>query len=412
VQVRIRINEAYEELRRYEHRYIVLYGGRRSGKSYAISQLLVLKAIANKRKIVCMRKVGTTLRLSVYPRIKDALNQIGIPYKENKTDMSFTLPNGSVFLCLGADDPEKLKSLEGATDYWLEEATEFDEADLDTIDAGLSADCEPPPQIYLSFNPIPSIQGFEHWIQKKFLHGEFPIGKIVCHENYIVLRTTYKQNAFCPEPVKKVLEGYKLTNPILYKMWALGEFTKVEGAILTKWDIVDKVPDGIDEIGYGLDFGFSADPACLVKLWAHNDDLYVREEVYSTDMTNQDLGREFRKLGVKGLIRADDAEPKSIMEIQQMGFAITKFGKSPDYKRHACQWLQSKNIHVLRGSTNVVRDISTWMWAKDKQGNQLPKPADGNDHACDAIIYGAYGSFKNGVRLNMSDKALSGFWGN
>jgi phage terminase large subunit len=43
----------------------------------------------------------------------------------NRTDYTITLPNGSVFLCSGLDDPEKIKSITGLTDAWLEEATEF-----------------------------------------------------------------------------------------------------------------------------------------------------------------------------------------------------------------------------------------------------------------------------------------------
>jgi len=242
----------------------------------------------------------------------------------------------------------------------------------------------------LSFNPIPLIPGFESWIQRRFLHGEFPIGKIVISGEYAVLRTSYKQNKFCPQKTIDVLEAYKVSNPSLYKMWALGEFTTVEGSILTKWDIVDKVPDGINEGYYGLDFGFSADPACLIKTWIHNDDIYAREDIYQTGLTNQALGKMMQEDGVNGVIIADSAEPKSIAELKEMGFHIKGYEKSPDYKRAAAQWLQGKNIHILRGSTNMVREISSWCWDRDRKGNQLPKPADGNDHTVDSLIYSCY----------------------
>jgi len=130
----------------------------------------------------------------------------------------------------------------------------------------------------------------------------------------------------------------------------------------------------------------------MVKVWIHRDDLYVQEVLYETGLTNQALGIRMREGGVTAydVIRADSAEPKSIEEIKQQGFTCTPCRKSPDYKRAAAQWLQSKSIYIVRGSTNLIREASTWSWERDKHGNQLPKPADGEDHTIDALIYGAY----------------------
>ena len=406
----MKINRIYYRLRKIPQRYIICYGGRRSGKSIGVSQLLSWKAIESKRLIVVMRKVARTLRLSVFPRMQNALKEIGIleQCQVNKSDMAITLPNGSVFWFVGADDPEKLKSLEGATDYWLEEAPEFDQEDLDTIDAGLSAHCLPPPQIYLTFNPIPQIPGSQHWIQKRFIPEEYPIGKIITAGNVAILRTTYKQNHFCPQETIDVLEAYKKNQPDLYKMWALGEFVTVEGAILTDWNVIDKVPDGVNCIGYGLDFGYAADPATLVKIWMHNDDLYAQEIVYENGLTNPQLAQRMRENGVqrRDIIRADSAEPKSIQEIKDEGFFCVPCDKSPDYKRAAARWLQSKHIHIVRGSTNLLREVSTWSWAIDKHGNQLPKPADGEDHTVDALIYGAYDKKKQARVLSKRQLGL------
>lgn len=388
----MKINKCYWNLSKYTERYIVVYGGRRSGKSFGVSQLLAVRAGLYKRQIVVMRKVARTIRLSVFPRMISALQDAGIPIEVNKSDMVIKLFNGSQFWFVGADDPEKLKSLEGATDYWLEEAPEFDEQDFNVIDAGLSAPCDPPPQIFLTFNPIPQIPGHQHWLQRRFLPSDIPIAQPIIHDNIVVLRTTYKQNTFCPEETKKVLEGYKQKHPDLYRMWALGEFVTMEGAILDDWDTVDKVPDGVQVVGYGLDFGFANDPATVVKVYKHNDDFYVDELLYETGLTNQALGLRMKQMGIShnDIIRADSAEPKSIAELKEMGFTVLPSEKSPDYKRAAAQWLRSKHLHLINGSTNLIREIASWSWDRDKHGNQLPKPADGDDHTVDALIYAVY----------------------
>ncbi len=388
----MKINKCFWNLSKYTERYIVVYGGRRSGKSFGVSQLLAVRAGLYKRRIVVMRKVARTIRLSVFPRMISALQDAGIPIEVNKSDMVIKLFNGSQFWFVGADDPEKLKSLEGATDYWLEEAPEFDEQDFNVIDAGLSAPCEPPPQIFLTFNPVPQIPGHQHWLQRRFLPSDIPIAQPIIHDNIVVLRTTYKQNTFCPEETKKVLEGFKQKHPDLYRMWALGEFVTMEGAILDDWDTVDKVPDGVQVVGYGLDFGFANDPATVVKVYKHNDDFYVDELLYETGLTNQALGLRMKQMGIShnDIIRADSAEPKSIAELKEMGFTVLPSEKSPDYKRAAAQWLRSKHLHLIKGSTNLIREIASWSWDRDKHGNQLPKPADGDDHTVDALIYAVY----------------------
>ena len=391
----IRINRIYHEQYDVRTRYNVIYGSRRSGKSVGVSQLLVRRAIEyGPRKIVAMRKVARTLRLSVWPRLKKAVDEsIGLRNCGwNKTEMTITLPNGSEFICVGADDPEKLKSLEDVTDIWMEETTEFDEGDMNTVDAGMSATVDFLCQIWLTFNPVPRVPGAQHWIEKRFLSVEHKLGVPVVNDNTLVLRTWYKQNAFCPQEVIDVLEGYKTTNPSLYRMWALGEFTTLEGAILSDIDVIKRVPEWAEFVGYGLDFGYANDPAALVAIWVRNDDLYLREEMYSPGMTNQAIASYMRELGVdrSAIIRGDAAEPKSIAEICEEGFTAISGWKGPDYKRAAARWLQSKHLHVVEGSTNLLRELSTWSWSTDKHGNILPKPADGDDHTVDATIYGIY----------------------
>lgn len=109
------------------HRILVFYGGAGSGKSFFVAQRLVYKALRSRRKILVLRKVNRTTKASTFQLLLDTLEQFGIRDRcsINRTDFTITLPNGSMFLCMGLDDPEKIKSITGLTDAWLEEATEF-----------------------------------------------------------------------------------------------------------------------------------------------------------------------------------------------------------------------------------------------------------------------------------------------
>ena len=107
-------NDAYLPLLfDYEDRYKVFYGGGGSGKPHFVFQRMVIKALKDKRKILVIRKVGATLKDSVWRMCLDTLGFFGI--KDlciiNKSTFTIELPNGSSFLFKGLDDPEKIKKM-------------------------------------------------------------------------------------------------------------------------------------------------------------------------------------------------------------------------------------------------------------------------------------------------------------
>lgn len=345
--------------------------------------------------MVALRKVATTIRLSIWPRLIETVDQFGqfSPKLINRTDFVIHLPNGSEIMCVGADDPHKLKSMEGVTDIWMEEATEFDQIDFDTLDAGLSAAVVPAPQMYLTFNPIPVIPGFQHWLQTRFSTEGRTIGQLYLDKDVALMRSNYECNAFCPAATVRLLESYREANPALWKMWGLGEFTMLEGVILTNWDVVDIMPGRPPDM-YGVDFGFADDPAAVVRAWVATTELWVEEVIVANQLTNQQLVVAMKEAGIRPQVdrlTADSAEPKSIQELRDAGFIVIGSAKGADYKHAAAQWLNGRRLHIARKSCNLQREVATWAWKQDKlTGRRLPIPVDGNDHCIDAMIYAAY----------------------
>lgn len=393
----IDILDVYLPLYGLPQRYKVVYGGRRSGKSVSVSQLLVRQGVENPgRRTVVMRKVGTTIRLSTWNRYRAALSETLGPrgFAENKSDRELSLPNGSLFNFLGADDPEKLKSIEGVTDYHLEETNELKESDFDVLDAGLSANVDPLPSIWMTFNPVPIIQGFQHWLQTRFLQIEHTLGKVAIRGEVAVLRTFFLHNPFCPEKIRDLFFRYRETNPDLWKMWGLGLFTALKGAILTDWDVRPSVPPGIPFMGYGLDFGYASDEAAVVAVWKKGDDMWLQQRVYGTGLTDPQLSKEMELAGMrKGFddIVADSAEPKAIATLKNLGWTIRGSEKGQDYKRSAARYLQAHHIHILEDSPDLQKEAATWCWKLAPDGETaLPIVADGNDHLIDSTIYRVY----------------------
>jgi phage terminase large subunit len=394
----IEINSVYKQLfgpdgtLRKDVRYFEIYGGRRSAKSHEVAAILGITAMTEPGHFIpCMRKVGTTLKDSVFAEIIGFFKNNNIKHTVNKTDKELWLPNDSRFRCFGLDDPEKLKSLKDATLMWHEECNEEAEEDFDSLDAGLSPSKYPGRHI-ITHNPFPQIPGSLHWIQRRFLQVPHELSKAVIDTktNALILRTWYKDNRFCPPETIKVLEGYKETNPEKYKLWALGEFTKLEGVVFDNWNIVPCVPEGIihDSIGVGLDFGFASDQSGAVRVWINGNDLYVQQLVYKTGLLPEMLYNELKESGVTEFenVVADSSRPDTIEFLKQRGLkGIHGVKKHPGYKEETAMKIKEYKIHIIEGSTDLIREISTYSWMRDKNGKQLPKLQDGDDHLLDPL---------------------------
>jgi len=179
------------------------------------------------------------------------------------------------------------------------------------------------------------------------------------------------------------------------KRFLLGEWTDPEGVIFKDWHHIDEIPDEIiahSRRSYGIDFGFSVDPAAVVALYLNGDDLYIDELLYETGLTNQELADRMRPhIDAEPTIYADSAEPKSIEEIRRLEFDIVGAVKGADSVQFGIDWLLSKNVYVTDQSYNVWNEQQNYVW-RDRgtvAGLGKPKPVDDFNHAMDAIRYGA-----------------------
>ena len=185
-------NDAYYPLLfDYSHRYEVYYGGAGSGKSFFIAQKLIAKACASKRKVLIIRKYGTTLKDSVFDLVKETLAKWGLyGYANiNLSTYTITLPNGSVFLFKGMDDSEKIKSITDITDIWVEEGTELSEDEFTQLDLRLRA-LAGNLQLIISFNPVSKA----NWVYTRWFDEAAEVDEATTH----ILKTTYKDNRFLP----------------------------------------------------------------------------------------------------------------------------------------------------------------------------------------------------------------------
>jgi len=238
-----------------------------------------------------------------------------------------------------------------------------------------------------------------------------PVGHFWYH-NKIILdtqkkilykRSTYKDNPAVPEKVARDIESLKITDPQLYRVYALGLTGTIKGLVFTKIAYVDNFPPHCKKLGYGLDFGFTNDPTCLVKIGELHGELYMQELIYQTGLTNPEIVKEMKALGVPKMaeIWADQAEPKSIKEINNLGYRRCKGAKKgKDSVNHGIQLLQQYKKNIVNPSLNAKKEASNYKWKENKDGEALNIPVDKFNHFWDASRY--YGIMKLKLRWKRS----------
>lgn len=145
-------------------RNIIMYGGSSSGKTYSVAQAILIFTLWEGTNTLVMRKVGASIRDTVYQDFKTAADQLGIThlFKFNDGNKIITcLQNNARVVFNGLDDAEKIKGLSSFKRVVLDELSEFDETDYKQIRLRLRG--IEGQQIICTFNPIKET----HWIKKK-----------------------------------------------------------------------------------------------------------------------------------------------------------------------------------------------------------------------------------------------------
>jgi len=404
-------NERFLPLYLDKSRYLVLWGGAGGGKSYFAAQkilarVLVGMAKGRRHRFLCLRKTQPAARLSLFTLFNELIADWGIGglVTTNKVSMTFSFSGGSQIIVGGLDDPEKLKSIVGVTGMWLEESTEFTEADFGEVDRRLRGRMPDYKQIILSFNPI----DVRLWLKTHFFDSDAwqdisgDMAGTLRRKCEVVVdgvketllstlhHTTYRDNQFIDTEYKVVLESLAKTDHYQHVVYNLGQWGELKGLIFTNWDIVDDWPaEQFVEHGYGLDFGYGGNPAACVEIgFVAENEPYLREILYEKGLTNQQLAGRLRPVMSEGVsVVADSAEPKSIAELRAAGLSVIPSIKGPDSVVYGIQRMQNYRMKVHRNSTNLIGEMQAYKWAEDKQGNALNKPAKFNDHAVDAARY-------------------------
>lgn len=226
-QVTAKIPEIFSPLMKEKKRIKFCYGGRAGGKSYAFADSLLLLGRMKRLFIVCLREIQGSIKDSVHKLLSDRISYYGLSdYKVSDTKIENKV-TGTVFIFKGLrdQDPQKIKSLEGADIAWIEEAQTITKKSWDILEPTIR---KPGSEIWISMNR--EEENDPLWVA------------LAAHpdENTWVQKVNYTDNPFCPPEMKMLAARCRAHSPDDYMHIWLGEPIRQGNAKLISADSVHK----------------------------------------------------------------------------------------------------------------------------------------------------------------------------
>ena len=372
VPQKIKTNVVYEHLIGNDKKIVVEQGGTRSGKTYNIILWIIFQyCTTNQNKIITIcRKTFPSLRATVLRDFMSILKANNIYHENfhNKSNSEYNL-FGNLIEFISLDQPQKIRGRKRDL-LFINEANELYFEDWQQL-LFRTQD-----KIILDFNPSDEY----HWIYDKVLP----------REDCAFFKTTYLDNPFVEDSIIQEIERLRDTDDEYWQVYGLGERAASRSTVF-KYTEVNQIPIDAALIAYGMDFGYTNDPTTFVAVYTQGHNLYVKEHLYRTQMTTQDINLFLRGENLlPNPIYADSAEPRLIEELRRMGHNVLPSIKGRDSVNAGIDLLKRYKIHILASSTNAISEFRNYKWKEDKAGMLTNTPEDKHNHIIDPCRYATY----------------------
>lgn len=393
--------DVHRYIRGLEYSEYFLKGGRGSLKSSFVALQIILGIIKNKDwNAVVFRKVGDSLRTSVFEHLLWAINMLGedANFVSRTSPATITYkPTGQQILLRGLDKPQKIKSIKLQRGYlallWFEECEEY--SGMEEIRSVKQSVMRGGDDflVFFSYNPP---KNEKHWLNKEAAL-EFD-DRFVHYSCYKEAPKEWlgKQFFLEAEKLKSVnLEAYKheylgipIKNPaevVFSGHYEIKEFVAPETALMLQ-----------GRRFMGADWGFAADPTVLVSCYILDDCLWIDYAEYGYHTQLRDLGAFFDTVpeSRRWNIYADSSRPDTIAYVKQKGFNISAAEKGKGSVDDGIQYMLSfKKIYVHPRCVQLIEEFDNYSYKVDKMTKEILPQVDqdtGYDHGIDSIRYALF----------------------
>lgn len=389
----------YAECLWSDARHIALHGGRGGGKSRSIATALVIQSVTQHKRVLCGREVQKSIKDSVKRLLDDEIARLGLSAAFTSTETEIRGPNDSLFLFAGIKgNATGIKSIEGITDFWGEEAQTFSQASIDTIVPTIRADNS---RLIWSWNPDLETDPID--VMFRGPHGAPP--------NSIVRQVNYDDNPWFPEVLRVAMEYDRSRDIDKYNHIWLGQYRRnSEARVFKNWRVeAFESPTHVD-YKLGADFGFSIDPSCALRCWINGREIYVDHEAWGLGIEIDRLPSLFMSIpdAERWPLVADSSRPETISYLRRNGFPlIIPAIKGARSVEEGVEFLKSYDLVIHPRCQHLIDELTLYSWKTDPlTGLVLPQLEDKDNHLIDALRYAVEGARRAGVNKRTIAKPI------
>lgn len=353
----------YDALYNNGARFIINEGGSRSSKTYSLCQLIMVYCLQNPNKVVSIiRKTFPALRATAMRDFLEVLKEADI-YEKTNHNMSehiYTFSNGSIVEFFSVDDEQKIRGRKRHV-AWCNEANEL------FLDDFTQLNMRTEQKLIFDYNPSDSTS----WLY------ELP------KDESVLIKSTYRDNPFLPDSIKRQIEDLKRTDEALYQIYALGEHAISKANIYSNWTFLPHRPARFTQFVYGLDFGYNH-PTALMRVYWHEKDIFIEPVIYESYLTTTNLIDRMASLDIEKELEiiADYARPEIIAEMNNAGYNVLNANK---VVKKGIDNIKTFGVFAM-ADKNLEKEYANYKWKKI--GDTITdEPVKLFDDAMDAVRY-------------------------
>lgn len=377
-------------------RYRGAHGGRGSGKTRTFALMTAVKAMMFAEAgasgvILCGREFMNSLEDSSMEEVKQAIRSV--PWLDAYFEMGekyIRTKNRRVsYVFVGLrHNVDSLKSKARVLLAWVDEAESVSETAWMKLRPTVR---EAGSEVWCTWNPEKDGSPTDQRFRKAA-----PV-------NAKIVEMNYTDNPWFPDVLEQERQDdrARLDDQTYAWIWEGAYRENSDAQILAgKYRVDEFEPQtGWDGPYFGIDWGFSQDPTAGVKLWIHDQRLYVEHEASKVGLENDDIAEFMIKRLPdieRHVVRADSARPETISHVKSTGQGkrqalpkITAVQKWPGSVEDGIAHLRSyREIVIHPRCTGTLKEARLYSYKTDRMsGDVLTTIVDANNHLLDAVRY-------------------------
>jgi phage terminase large subunit len=366
-------------------RHLAWHGGRGPGKTRTVATGLILQSMERHERILCGRETQRSIKDSSKRVLDDEIERLGLRSAFTSTETEIRGPNDGLIIFTGLKgNAAGVKSIEGVTTFWGDEAQAFSQGSIDTVVPTIRG---PGSRLIWTWNPDLATDPIDAMFRSE--DGPPP--------NSIVREVNYPDNPWFPDELRMEMEYTRGRDIDKYNHVWLGQYRQnSEARVFKNWRVEPFDSPAGAEYRQGADFGFSIDPSCLVRCYIEGRQLFVDYEAWGLGVEINNLAQLFMSVpdAEKWWTTADSSRPETISYLRNHGFPnIRPAIKGARSVEEGIEFLKGFDIVVHPRCEKLIAELTHYSYKTDPlTGVVMPVLSDKDNHLIDSLRYACEGA--------------------